>query len=467
MDPTLLARAQFALTAAFHFIYPAITIGLGLLIVILETLRWRTGRDLYDRAARFWTKIFALTFAVGVATGIVMEFQFGTNWSRYSAYVGDIFGAPLAAEGVLAFFLESTFLGILLFGAGRVPSGVRWLAAVLVAFGATLSGFWIVVANSWMQTPAGYDVVGDRAVLTDFWAAVFNPSTLPRYLHTIASTWAVGAFLMTGIAAWYTLKGRHKDVAGLSLRTGLAVAVIASGLMFATGDTHARQVADTQPAKFAAMQGLYTTTEGAPLIIWSLPPTQNPANAPEGPEVMITRLLSVMLYGDPNAAVTGIEAFPPDEWPPLAITFLTYHNMVLLGTVMLLVMVGGIWFWFRKRLETSRKWLWLTVLAIPAPMIAVQLGWATAEIGRQPWIVYGLMRTADGTSPVVSGPEIAFSLALFGGLYLLLGLLWVYLVIKAIRQGPAEASHGVDRLTVVGEPSAGPPAARPQGAGGR
>lgn len=437
MDPTLLARAQFAFTAMFHFVFPSITIGLALVIGIVETIRWRTRGEVWDRAAVFWTKLFALTFTVGIATGIVMEFQFGTNWSRYSTFVGDIFGSPLAAEGVFAFFLESGFLGLLLFGRKRISSGLRTTAAWVVAFGSTLSGFWIIVANSWMQTPAGYEVRGDKAVLTDFWAAAFNPSTLPRFLHTIVSSWAVAAFLVTGIAAWYLLRNRVSDVARVSIRIGLVVAFVASALMFVTGDLHARQVANTQPEKFAAMQGLYSTTSGAPLVIWSLPPAQNPAQAAEGPEILVARLLSFLAFGNFQAPVTGLNAFPPDTWPPVALTFLAYHNMVILGSLMFIVMAAGAWLLWRGHLETSRNWLAAAVVSIPLPMIAVQLGWMTAEVGRQPWIVYGLMRTVEGTSPVVLAPEVALSIALFGSVYILLGGLWLFLFVREVRHGPA------------------------------
>ena len=463
MDAVLLARLQFAMTVAFHFIFPAITIGLGLFIAIVETMRWRTQRELYDRIALFFTRIFALTFAVGVATGIVMEFQFGTNWSRYSAFVGDIFGSPLAAEGVFAFFLESSFLGILLFGRDRVSSTVRWLAAVLVAVGATLSAFWIIVADSWMQTPAGYEVVNSKAVLTDFWAAVFNPSTLPRYIHTVTAAWTVGAFIVVGIAAWYLLRGRHAAVARTSLRIGLVIAVVGSILMFVTGDTSSRQVATTQQAKFAAMQGIYTTTAGAPLVIFSLPPAQNPADAVSGPELVITKMLSLLAFGNVEAAVQGLEEFPPSEWPPVAATFLSYHNMVVLGTIMLLVMLGGLYLWWRKRIDTSRRWLWLAVIASPVPLLAVQLGWMTAEVGRQPWIVYGLMRTADGTSPVVTAPEILGSIIVLGLLYLVLGALWLFLLRRVIVAGPAPDPE--TEVVPLPVPAAGPvlPAPAPQG----
>ena len=438
MDPILLARAQFAMTVMFHFVFPSITIGLGLVVAVLEVARWRTRRDVYARAARFWTKLFALTFVVGVASGIVMEFQFGTNWSRYSTYVGDVFGAPLAAEAILAFFLESSFLGLLLFGGNRIGSGLRALAACLVAAGAALSGLWIIIANSWMQTPAGYEIQGDRAVLVDAMAAFFNPSTLPRYLHTIASSWAMAGFLVIAVAAWLIRKGRAGDVARLSLRVGLLVAIVGTGAVFLSGDGSARQVAQTQPAKFAAMQGLYTTTVGAPLVIWSLPPSQDPAAAAEGPEIVVTRLLSYLSFGSFTAAIQGLEEFPPTDWPPVAATFLAYHNMVVLGTLMAVILARGAWLAWRRRLEVSRRWLTVASWAFVLPALAIQLGWATAEIGRQPWIVYGLMRTDEATSTVVSAPEIAFSILLFGAVYAFLGGLWLFLMRRAIREGPVQ-----------------------------
>lgn len=466
MDVVTLARVQFALTVSFHFIFPSITIGLALLIAIAETIRHRTGREVWDRTAVFWTRVFALAFVVGVATGIVMEFQFGTNWSRYSKFVGDIFGAPLAAEGVFAFFLESGFLGILLFGRGRVGSRLRTFAAWMVAAGSTLSAFWIIVANSWMQTPAGFEVIGDKAVLTDFWAAVFNPSTLPRYLHTVASSWVMGAFLMTGIAAWYLLKRRHLGVARSSLRLGLTLAFVGAALMFVTGDNSARQVANTQAAKFAAMQGLYSTTSGAPLTIFALPPTQDPSAAPVGPEIVISRMLSFMTYGSFTAPVTGLDQFPASDWAPVAPTFLAYHNMVLLGTAMLLLMLFGAWYMWRGNIEAHRGWLRLAVLAIPLPLVAIQLGWATAEIGRQPWIVYGLMKTAQATSGVVSATDIVISIGLLVAVYALLAVCWLYLTGREIGHGPAPAPEGVveDEPLLPGRAQA--PALHPAGGPG-
>ncbi len=419
MDATWLARVQFALTIMFHFLFPPITMGLAFLIAILETKRWRGGSDVYRRASDFWLKIFAVNFVVGVASGIVMEFQFGTNWAGYSRFVGDIFGAPLAAEGVFAFFLESGFLGLLLFGRQRISSFVRWLAAFMVWFGSTLSGFWILVANSWMQTPAGYALRNGRAELVDFWAAVFNPSTLPRFTHTIASSWVCGSFLMAGVAAWLFLKGRGSDVARISLRLGTVAALVSTLLVLFTGDHHARQVAHTQAAKFAAMEGLYSTEAGAPLILFSLPPSQG--GRVDAPEIAITKLTSFLAFGNFQAPVKGLDAFPRSDWPPVSVTFLSFHNMVILGNLMLLVSLAGVYLLARGRLEGSRRWQKAMLWSIPLPTLAIQLGWMAAEAGRQPWIVYDVMRTADGVSKVVTAPEIAFSIGLFSVIYLLLG----------------------------------------------
>lgn len=428
------------MTVMFHFLFPAITIGLGLIVAVLETLRWRTRDALWDCAALFWTRIFGVTFVMGVATGIVMEFQFGTNWARYSAFVGDVFGAPLAAEGVFAFFLESTFLGVLLFGRRVVSSTVRWIAAVLVALGSTLSAFWIIVADSWMQTPAGFVVEGGHARLTNFWAAVLNASTLTRFAHTVMSTWVTGAFLVLGVSAFYLLSHRHRDVALASIRVALVVAFAGTVLMFVTGDRGARQVAVTQEAKFAAMQGVYTTTAGAPLVIWSLPPAQDPANAAQAPEIVVTRLLSLLAFGNVTAPVRGLSEFPPTDWPPVALTFLAYHNMVAIGTLILAEMFAVLILVWRGTLESHRTWLRILMWSTPLPLLAIQLGWVTAEVGRQPWLVYGVFRTQDGVSDNVSATDLALSLALFATAYLVITWLWVRLFVGEVRRGPQAAA---------------------------
>jgi cytochrome d ubiquinol oxidase subunit I len=437
MDVVWLARLQFSLTIMFHFLFPPITIGLAFLILLLETARWRTAREVYRRASDFWLGLFTVTFVVGVATGIVMEFEFGTNWATYSRFVGDIFGAPLAAEAIFAFFLESGFLGLLIFGRKRISSFVRWFASLMVALGTTLSAFWIIVANSWMQTPAGFRLANGRAEMTDFLAVVFNPSTLPRFTHTVAAAWTMGAFLMAGIAAWYYLKGRGSDVARVSLKLGTVMAVVACVLNFTTGDHHAKQVARTQEAKFAAMEGLFTTQRGAPFTIFALPPTQSGRRP--GPELAVPGLTSFLAFGDFQALVRGLEDFPRRDWPPVAITFLSFHHMVILGGLMLLVALLGLVLLWRGRLERARWWQHLAFWSIPLPMIAIQLGWVTAEVGRQPWIVYGLMRTRDVVSKVVGAPQILFSIVLFGAIYAVLGVLWLYLLRREIIHGPALA----------------------------
>ena len=443
MDVTQLSRLQFALTVSFHFIFPSITIGLAALIAIIETARWRTKRDVYDRMSVFLTKLFAVTFVIGVVSGIVMEFEFGTNWSRFSGFVGDILGAPLAAEGILAFFLESAFVGLILFGRNRVSSTVRWISGVLVWLGTTLSAFWILVANSWMQTPAGYvcspdpscntSVAGEKAVLTDFWAAVFNPSILPRFVHTVSACYVVGAFFLMGISAWYVLRGRNLDIARITLPLTMVIAFVGSGSMFISGDIQTREVYQWQPIKFAAMEGVFQTQNGAPLDLIALPPSQTgPLNLAIG----IPNGLSLMTTGDINGQIKGLDNWDQSLWPPVAMTFVGFHTMVGLGGLMLLLMLVGIFFLWRKTIEKQKLWLTLAVLAIPLPILAVELGWMTAEVGRQPWIVYNLMRTVEGTSPAVSATDVALSIGAIVALYLLLLFLWLYAIRKEIITGP-------------------------------
>jgi cytochrome d ubiquinol oxidase subunit I len=440
MDPVGLARLQFSLTVMFHFFFPPISIGLSLLLFVLETARWRTGRDVYRRASDFWIRIFAINFSVGVASGIVMEFQFGTNWAGYSRFVGDIFGAPLAAEVIFAFFLESGFLGLLVFGRRRISSFVRWLAAGMVSFGTALSAFWILVANSWMQTPAGYRLEGGRAVLADFRAAVFNASTMPRLLHTLSAALCMGAFVMAGVAAWYARRARHPDFVRVCLRLGVVASLSGALAVFFTGDRQAPQVAHTQHAKFAAMEGIYSTERGAPLILFSLPPTQK--GPTPGPEIMVTNLTSFLAFGNFQAPIEGLKSFPFDEWPPVAPTFLAFHNMVIVANLIALVAVAGTFLLVRGRLETARGWQLVMIWSVPLPMIAIQLGWLTAEVGRQPWIVYGVLRTADGVSKSVGAPEILFSIVLFAVVYLALGALWLFLLLREIARGPEPAEAG-------------------------
>jgi len=446
VDVVQLSRIQFALTISFHFIFPSITIGLAGLIAMTETLRWRTKREVYDRMSVFLTKLFAVTFVIGVVSGIVMEFQFGTNWSTFSGYVGDIFGAPLAAEGVFAFFLESAFVGLILFGRDRVSSTVRWIAGLLVAFGTLMSAFWILVANSFMQTPAGYSCSPDPAcgptttklVLTDFWAAVFNPSTLERFFHTVSACYVAGSFFLMGISAWYVLRNRHLDVARLSLGMAIVIAFAGSGLMFVSGDLQTREVQANQPLKFAAMEGICKTENGAALTIIAVPPGQDCAANAGG--IAVPNGLSAMSDLDPNGQIKGLDQEPDTSlWPPVATIFVGFHLMVAVGSLMLMLMLIGVFFLWRRSVETHKWWLRAAVLAIPLPILAIELGWMVAEVGRQPWIVQGLMKTTAGVSPGVSSTDVAVSLVGILLMYTLLFSLWLYSLGKEIARGPEPA----------------------------
>jgi len=437
MDTLLLSRIQFAVTIGFHFLFPPISIGLAWLLVVLETKGWRQKDQDAVRLAQFFAKLLGITFVVGVATGIVMEFQFGTNWSEYSKFVGDIFGAPLAAEGIFAFFLESSFLGLYLFGRNRVSPGVHWFACLMVAGGATISAFWILVANSWMQTPAGFVLQNGRAELTSFSEAVFNPSMWVRFFHTILSCLVCGGFFMAGISAYLVRKNKEAVLMEKALKISLVVAFISSILVvFPFGHEHAQQVAETQPEKFAAMEGLYTTQSGAPLVLFGLVNTEPPElNA----KVEIPGLLSWMAFGDVNATVQGLNEFDQGDVPPLWLTFVSFHNMVILGMFFMGVTFLGMVQMFRKRLVESRRLLWVLVWSIPLPLAAIQFGWMAAEVGRQPWIVYRVMRTSDAFSTTVPAGHVWFSLIMFSLIYILLLILYLFLIIKKVKQGPAPA----------------------------
>lgn len=435
MDAVLLARLQFALTIGFHFLFPPITIGLAWLLVIVETIGWRKKSEVYQKIGKFFAKVLAITFAVGVATGIVMEFQFGTNWAEYSKFVGDIFGAPLAAEGVFAFFLESGFLGLYLFGRNKVSKGVHWFSGLMVAVGSTISAFWILVANSWQQTPAGHIVQNGRAELVDFWAAVFNLSSMVRFYHTFDAAIISGAFVMAGIAAYYLLKKQHMEFAKSAMKVAVIVGLISSLLeVFPFGHEHARQVALTQPEKFAAIEGLYTDEEGGAAMVLFAVPTEQP------PElhgtIEIPGLLSWLVFGKVDAKIQGINDFPKDEIPPLWLTFVSFHNMVVLGMFFILVMAWAAWSMRKGKLWDNKLLLKILMWSIPLPLIACQLGWITAEVGRQPWIVYKLLKTSEAASVTVPAHEILISIILFGLIYLFLGALYIYLVVQKVKKGP-------------------------------
>ncbi|MFH1374356.1 MAG: cytochrome ubiquinol oxidase subunit I [bacterium] len=432
-DTVLLARLQFALTIGFHFIFPPVSIGLAWLLVIIEGVGWKKGDEIYRRMGRFFGKLLAITFVVGVATGIVMEFQFGTNWAEYSKFVGDIFGAPLAAEGIFAFFLESTFLGLYIFGRNRLSPGVHWFSILMVAVGATISAFWILVANSWQQTPAGYVIRNGRAELTSFYDAVFNPSTMIRFFHTMDAALITGAFVMAGVAAFLLLRNRENLVARKALKLSIVFGLIVSVLaLFPTGHQHAVQVAQTQPEKLAAIEGLIDGQTNAPMVLFGIP-MDNPPELKYA--IKVPGVLSWLAHGDTRAYVKGLTDFPVDERPPFLLTFISFHSMVALGSYFIAAMLLGVLLLYRRKLWDQRWFLRLLVWSVPLPIITCQLGWITAEVGRQPWVVYHILKTADAVSLTVSAGEILFSIILFGLIYLFLGAVYLYLVVREVRQG--------------------------------
>ncbi|MFH1755673.1 MAG: cytochrome ubiquinol oxidase subunit I [Candidatus Latescibacterota bacterium] len=439
MDATFLARLQFAITIGFHFIFPPITIGLAWLLVVVEWLGWKKRDEIYQRLGRFFAKLLALTFAVGVATGIVMEFQFGTNWAEYSKFVGDIFGAPLAAEGIFAFFLESAFLGLYLFGRSRVSKGVHWFSILMVAVGSTISAFWIIVANSWQQTPAGFtinDTLG-RAELTSFFDAVFNPSTIWRFLHTMLAALVTGCFFMGGISAILLLKNKGVDLARRALPISLTIGFFAALFVaFPIGHEHGQQVAHTQPEKFAAFEGIYTSRTGAPLVLFAL---VSPAEPELKAKIEIPKMLSYLTFGDFDAPVKGLNEFPADEVPKgaeLWFAFVSFHNMVILGNYFIMMTALGLFLLWRKRLFDMKLYLKLLAISIPLPIAACEFGWVAAEVGRQPWIVYKMLRTSEAASAAVSSSEILFSIILFTSIYIALGVLYIYLIAHKLKTAP-------------------------------
>jgi len=440
LDLLLLSRIQFALTVMFHYIFPPLTIGLGAVMVYTEWKYLRTRDAQYEALARFWTGVFSVTFAMGVATGIVMEFQFGLNWATYSRFVGDVFGPALAAEGIFAFFLESGFLGILVFGWDRVSARMHFASTALVFLGSVLSAVWIVVANSWQQTPAGYHLVryagGARAEIVDFWAMVFNPSSAIRLTHTLIGALILGAFFVMSVSAYYILRGRFTEMAEKSFSVALTIAVVASLAQLGTGHLHAVQVARTQPAKLAAFEGHFRTgTGGAPLQIigWPDASTQTVRYS-----IALPGMLSFLVHFDPSRPVDGLDKFPRSDWPPLVIPFLSYHAMIGLGMLFIgLSLLAACLLW-RGVLFQMRWLLWVFVFAVLGPMAANQSGWAAAEVGRQPWIVYGLLRTSDAVSASVKAPEVLVSIVLFGVIYALLLAVWLYVLGGKIQHGPDE-----------------------------
>jgi cytochrome d ubiquinol oxidase subunit I len=439
MDVEILARIQFAFTIAFHYIYPPLSIGLGLLLVVFEGLYLKTGNKMYEQITRFWIKIFALIFGIGVATGIIMEFEFGTNWATYSKYVGDIFGSALAAEGIFAFALESGFLGILIFGWNRVSSRVHFFSTLMVFLGSMFSAIWIVVANSWQQTPAGFHIVGSgmeaRAEITDFWAMVFNPSSVQRLMHVWIAAFLAGIFLVLSVNAWYILKGKHLDIAKRSFKIALIAATVFSLLQLVAGHSSADVVYKHQPAKLAALEGHYDSMAVADMFLLGYVDQKNQKVT----GIRIPGGLSFLTQFDFKKPVKGLNAFKPEERPSQVNTiFQFYHIMVGLGMFMIALTLYASWLSFRNKLFEKRWLMWVFVWAVLGPQIANQTGWFAAEMGRQPWVVYGLLKTSDALSKTVTANQVVFSLVMFTVVYMLLLVLFLYLLNKKIVHGPVD-----------------------------
>lgn len=462
MDVLTLARFQFALTIMFHYIFPVLSIGLGLIMVIIEGRYLRTHKLADLQMAQFWTKIFALTFAMGVATGIVMEFEFGTNWATYSRYVGDIFGSALAAEGVFAFFLESGFLAVVLFGWNRVGKKFHYFATVMVCLGAHFSAVWIVIANSWMQTPAGYHIVGEgmlaRAEIIDFWGMVFNPSSMVRLAHVILGCWLAGAFLVMSISAYYMLKNKHIKFAKHSMKVALIVSLISCLLQIVVGDQSAKIVAKYQPSKLAALEAIYHTESGAPLTLFGI---VNSKEERIDYAIQIPKLLSYLSFGSFDAEIKGLDQIPKEDWPRVPALFNAYRIMLVMWALMFTLTLLGIYWGWKKQLHHHPWLLRSMVLSVAFPQIANETGWYCAESGRYPWIVYGLLRISDGLSKSVTANQILFSIILFSIVYLILFILFIYILNEKIQHGPEGADddsstpyHGLQqRMDAVEEVS--------------
>jgi cytochrome bd ubiquinol oxidase subunit I len=429
-------RLHFAFTATFHYIFPQLTMGLALLLVYLKTKALRTGDDRFNRSAQFWARIFGINFAIGVVTGIPMEFQFGTNWAAFSRSAGGVIGQTLAMEGVFSFFLESSFLGLFLFGEKKLGRMGHWWAGFFVWLGSWLSGYLIVATDGWMQRPIGHSLGPHGEIeLSSFWGLLLNKWSLWQYAHTMLGAVQTGCFVMAAVGAFYLLSSRHEDYARIFVKGGVLVGVIAALLqLFPTGDAQGKLIAEHQPVTLAAMEGLFHTETGAPLAILGQPDVQkrrldNPLQVP--------KMLSFLTYREWAANIRGLDAFSEDQWPDMIpLLYYSYHVMVGLGTIFIAVMVLAALFLWRGSLYHSRPMLWLLMLCVPLPYIANTAGWMTAELGRQPWLIYGLMRTAHGVSPRVDAGNAWFTLIGFMGLYMVLGILWLFLVYREIELGP-------------------------------
>ena len=437
MDSALLIhRLHFAFTVTYHYLFPQLTMGLAPLIVVLQSLAlWKNDAG-YGRAARFWTRIFGINFVLGVVTGIPMEFQFGTNWAHFSQWAGGVIGQTLAMEGIFAFFLESTFLGLFLYGEKRLGPRLHWFSGLMVFAGSWLSGYFIVATDAWMQHPTGYVRMPNGSVqLQSFWALVLNPWAGWQYAHNMSGAVITGAFVMAAVGAFYLLSYQHRNQAQIYVRTGVIAGVIFTILqIFPSGDSQGRMLAKYQPATMAGMEALWTTQSGAPMVIMGQPNIEQ--RRIDNP-IVFNRVLSFLIYGTPSSEVKGLDAFPQDQWPTnIELLYYSYHVMAGLGTIFIAVMVLSAMLLWRKKLFDARWALWILMLSFPFPYIANTAGWITAEVGRQPWLVYGLLRTSDGYSKMVSSGNGMFTLLGFMGMYTVLSFLFLFLIRREIERGP-------------------------------
>jgi cytochrome d ubiquinol oxidase subunit I len=440
-------RLHFAFTVTFHYLFPQLTMGLAPLIVIFKSLALWKGDERYNTAARFWAKLFAINFLFGVITGIPMEFQFGTNWAKFSRYAGGVIGQTLAMEGVFAFFLESAFLGLFLFGEKRLGPRWHWLAAFMVFFGSWLSGYFIIATDAWMQHPVAYTIAADgSAHLTSFWGLLFNPWAGWMYVHNMSGALITGAFVMMAVGAFYLLTAKQAEFGRLFLRTGLIAAVIACLFQsFPSGDQQGKMVAFEQPVTMAAMEGLFNNERGAPLVIIGQP---NTAEQKLDNPIIVPRMLSFLTHRRWDAEMRGLNDFPREQWPDnIPLLYYSYHVMVGLGTIFIAITVVAAFLLWKRKLYDKRWMLWVLMLSFPFPYIANTAGWMTAELGRQPWLVYGLMRTEHGLSPTVSAGNGLFTLLGFMGMYTVLGILFLFLIWREIEHGPEFLSAATEPTT--------------------
>lgn len=446
MESTLLIhRLHFAFTVTFHYLFPQLTMGLAPLIVIMKTMALRTQNDIYNQSARFWARIFGINFIMGVVTGIPMEFQFGTNWSHFSRVTGGVIGQPLVMEGVFAFFLESAFLGLFLYGEKRLTPKAHWWAAFLVFAGSWLSGYFIIVTDAWMQHPVAFERLADgQFQVTSFWGLLLNSWAVVQYAHNMAGAVTTGAFVMAAVGAYYILQGKFVEYGRVFLRLGVIAGIIVCVVqIFPTGDLHGRMLAKYQPVTTAAMEGLFKSETGAPIVILGQPDEEH--EKIDNP-LVVNKTLSFLIYGTTAAEVKGLNEYPKDQWPTnIPLLYYSYHIMAGLGTIFVAVMALAAFLLWRKQLYRARWILWVLMLCAPLPYVANTAGWMTAEIGRQPWLVYGLMRTTEGFSKHVHAGNGLFTLLGFMGLYTVLAILFLYLFRHEVEHGPEPGAEGVMR----------------------